>query len=431
MPPIRKALTSICIVVPLIYIYWFKVVALPDGGPHFSKSSRGHDLNNTLGFSRIFVINLPSRVDRRNTIALAGAVSNLSITFLDGLTGDQVPGNVVSPDTQSLALQDSGARGSWRSHMNAIQAVVDQGLGSALIMEDDVDWDVRLKKQLLTFADASRLWLKESRRDDGRVGLLPFMPPSFVGKRDDEAIEDEGAQKTTISLSSGVDIPNGMSSVYGDEWDVIWLGHCGSDLPGLQSTVSPLRVTVPDDITVPAPKHLKPHPFAYKDKLGELYPPHTRVVHAANGNTCSLAYAVSQQGARKMLWQFGENFVYQFDMMLRDWCQGEYPSTSDKIQPRRYSGKSREDTHNANDKFETVRNQVENPVCVTVQPPLISHHFSETSKSDIQAQGGGYAKGKGTPYIRLGVRENLERLVKGLGETEMVDQLLDDGPTIW
>ncbi|OTA93173.1 glycosyltransferase family 25 protein, partial [Hypoxylon sp. CO27-5] len=343
-------------------------------------------------FSKIFVINLPYRTDRRDAMALAGAVSNLTFTWIDGLSGDQVPDSVVS---LGQGGRSAGAKGSWRSHMNALQAVVRDNLQSALIMEDDIDWDIRIKSQLQAFASASRIWLREN----------------------DAAAAVRDSEGNTMQLNSvtGVDSKAGQS-VYGDDWDVLWLGHCGAGFPSERSSIPPLRIAIPNDATVPAPKHLKPHPFALQDKLGEVYPPHTRVVHASSGNVCSLAYAVSHQGARKLLSEFDAHYHTQWDLMLQKWCEGKYATTSPY----------RADAEKGDKKLrETL------PVCITVQPPFFSHYYAKGGSSNIQGQGGGYAKGTGSPYIRLSVRENLKRLVAGASESEMVDQLPDDGRAIW
>ncbi|KAI6089125.1 glycosyltransferase family 25 protein [Hypoxylon rubiginosum] len=361
MPPFRRAFATFCVLAPLIYIYW-RQFTTPGG--LLIDATPERIFNKTLGFSKIFVINLPSRTDRRDAMVLAGAVSNLSFSWIDGVTGDQVPDDIFPESDRG---HSAGARGSWRSHMNALQTIVDKDLGSALILEDDIDWDIRLKSQLQTFAAASRTWLRESQSSKSEVELLD----------------------TTIGAGGNVE------SVYGAAWDVLWLGHCGADLPKAQkSLTSPLVVTILEDETVPAPQHLKPHPFALQDKLGKQYPPHTRVVHASSGNVCTLAYAVSQEGARKLLLDFNSRYDAQWDLMLQKWCEGTPPT------------------------------------CLTVQPPLFSHYYPKGGASDIQGQGGGYAKGSGSPYIRLSVRENLGRLVTGEPFSQMVDQLPDDGEPI-
>jgi hypothetical protein len=373
--------------------------------------------------------------------------------------------------------------------MSALQTIVDQSLGSALVLEDDVDWDVRLKTQMGMFAIASRTWLdleKEKRKVLSRLEDLntttTTTPPRQVGgwagilsspfsrprdqqdpsshapvmrdprpDSDRERAMREEFERDTIPLYPSL-LPNtrrrngvNTESPYGDDWDVLWLGHCGADLPMARqdrSSVplssagsSSLKISLPGDVTVPAPKHLKPHPFGLRDKLAAVYPAHTRVVHAANGNVCSLAYAVSQRGARKLLWRFTkEGFVYQWDLMLRDYCMGEYEADEDE-EIRGNSGEQGGRRDRGEPELESV-----SPVCLTVQPPLISHHYAGegtaggggASVSNIRGQGGGFARGKkGTPYIRLSVQENLRRLLSSVPMNGLVDQLPDGGNTLW
>ncbi|KAI1747265.1 hypothetical protein F4782DRAFT_521924 [Xylaria castorea] len=494
----RRTLTIILAALSLICFYRLRFKSPDHSPPSWIRPGQdGEDvLNSTLGFAEIFVINLPSRRDRRDAMTMAGAVSNLNLTFLDGLTGDDSvaasssTGKSTNAGTKPSHSASAGARGSWHSHMNAMQTIVAQDLGSALVLEDDVDWDVRLKTQMGTFAQAARMWLdaeeEKRRRVSGLrnlkttarsqrvgrwlVGLVPSSssegvekqgskaesptgPDSSSAAADDRRAIEEGSERDTISLSPNLHLNNlgrgtHAQSPYGDDWDVLWLGHCGADLPTARrreplppsssredqfspsssSSSSSLTISIPDDETVPAPKHLKPHPFALHDKLSEAYPAHTRIVHAADGNVCSLAYAVSRTGARKLLRRFGrDGFVDQWDLMLRDYCMGEYEDRGGDG-----SGKvgDEEEEEGGNGGPPPPP-----PVCLTVQPPLISHHYAGeegASVSNIRGQGGGFARGKkGTPYVRLSVQENLSRLVAGFPVYKLIDQLPDDGDPLW
>ncbi|KAI8951776.1 hypothetical protein F4801DRAFT_578093 [Xylaria longipes] len=484
----RRTLIIILAALSLVCFYRLRSNSLDYGPPSWTRLSRNDEdvRNSTLGFAEIFVINLPSRRDRRDAMTMASAVSNLSLTFLDGFTGDDsVP--VSSPagkntdtgreGTKPSHSASAGARGSWRSHMNAMQIIVAKGLGSALVLEDDVNWDVRLKTQMRTFAKAALMWLdaEEERRkriprlrnrktaESRRVGRRLEYSLSEEGEEQDSGAEseigpgsdadadyrraiEEGLERDTIPLPPRLlssESKHGMrtASPYGDDWDVLWLGHCGASLPAAQQEPSALRrdqqfsssltISIPGDMTVPAPQHLKPHPFALRDELAEAYPPHTRVVHAADGNVCSLAYAVSQRGARKLLRRVGrEGFVDQWDLMLRDICMGGYEGRG-----RGGGGSDKKDGKEEKEKERLGENDDGPPVCLTVQPPLISHHYAGeegASVSNIRGQGGGFARGrKGTPYVRLGVQENLRRLVAGVPVHRLVDQLPDDGDPIW
>lgn len=249
-------------------------------------------------------------------------------------------------------------------------------MASALIFEDDADWDVRLKAQMQTFAQAARAFTQPVK---GQTLGEQYRHMHHA------EIPFEGLPKT---------ISHPKSSPYGDDWDVLWLGHCGTELPAMTQShgPSPLRVLIPNDATVPSPRHLQPHPFALQDPLGARYPPHTRVVHASRGTICLQAYAVSQKGARKLLRKFGlETFTAGWDIMLRDWCDGLYYA--------------RDAADNATGTDSDRHAKKRPPVCVVVEPPLFSHHYGKGTASDITTPGGGFVNKEKemTPYLRLSV----------------------------
>jgi len=83
---------------------------------------------------------------------------------------------------------------------------VDEGYGTALILEDDADWGVSLKSQLHTVAEKTRS-LGNVARD----------------QRTHSPYGDEWDQRT--------------HSPYGDEWDLLWLGNCATP-PGPRNAYS-------------------------------------------------------------------------------------------------------------------------------------------------------------------------------------------------
>jgi hypothetical protein len=68
------------------------------------------------------------------------------------------------------------------------------------------------------------------------------------------------------------------------------------------------------------------------------------------------------------------------------------------------------------------------PSCLTLQPPLFVQHYGHGGASDITAPGGGYIDNahEMTPYVRLSVRLNMGRLVKGFAMERLVDQWPDE-----
>jgi hypothetical protein len=75
-----------------------------------------------LQFQKLLVINMPERTDRRDAISLAAAASNMNVEFVMGVRAESIPEDALPPEgsTESIKLS-KGIKGSWRSHMNALQ----------------------------------------------------------------------------------------------------------------------------------------------------------------------------------------------------------------------------------------------------------------------------------------------------------------------
>ena len=187
-----------------------------------------------------------------------------------------------------------------------------------------------------------------------------------------------------------------VDSPYGDisRWDLLWLGHCGSRFPQASDINAPLgRVVLPNDDTVPEPQYLD---MEYGgSELIQQYPAHTRVVSRARMNTCSLAYGVSQPGARRLLYELGvHKMSAPNDIMLRYVCDG--------VDDRQLA------------------------TCFTVQPQLFQHHRPVGPKaafSDINDHGGDNNEKATTLNIRKSVRLNFPQLISGA--TDWVDSYPD------
>lgn len=143
---------------------------------------------------------------------------------------------------------------------------------------------------------------------------------------------------------------------YGRDWDVIWLGHCGTELPppsyASSASMAPSqdRLMLASDETVPDPKALKRHHSAPPDELGKIYPPHTRVYHRSYKTLCTVAYAVTQRGARKIMYEHGmRNLDKGYDFALSEWCDGK----------------------TKNSLTQSLR-----PMCLTTSPPIRTYPLS-------------------------------------------------------
>ncbi|KAH8727506.1 hypothetical protein GQ44DRAFT_703330 [Phaeosphaeriaceae sp. PMI808] len=406
-------------------------VQIPEDSFEYVKDdSLGDILNTTLGFQKIFVLNLPFRSDRRDAMSLSAAVSNIKIEYIDGVTGDSIKESAYPPPEENIKLL-TGIRGSWRTHMNAIQRVVEQNLTTAFILEDDVDWDIRIRQNLQRFALASRVLSQDIFNKLPHLkGHVEYRPNTETEEMAFKIIDSKNLPRTLPSLPlSSVNNNNGPSiSPYGDPstWDILWLGHCGAGFPRDSRPQSPslkhhtsvnpsnLILTQSNDPTVPVGKYLKAHPFqGGPDALATAYPPHTRIYHrSTGGQLCTVGYVVSQRGARRLLHQFGiKGWNGIFDSEMGRWCAGEDPDMGPNY-PKPAPGQK---------KIKKER------VCLTSHPPIFAHHHPLQGESDIGGLGGGYARNYETKYLRYSVRMNLENLVQGKKERELTDQWPDEG----
>jgi GR25 family glycosyltransferase involved in LPS biosynthesis len=69
---------------------------------------------------------------------------NITMQRISGVKGDSIHPVVIPNETKLNA----GQLGCWRSHVNCWHKVIEDGVDTALILEDDADWDVTLKDQL-------------------------------------------------------------------------------------------------------------------------------------------------------------------------------------------------------------------------------------------------------------------------------------------
>ncbi|KAF2642605.1 hypothetical protein P280DRAFT_478694 [Massarina eburnea CBS 473.64] len=339
--------------------------------------------NKTLGFEKIFVINAPWRTDRKDAMSLMASFHDISFDWVDGIDPEQIKETAYPPGNHREVNQ--GARGCWRAHMNALREVITQNLSTALIFEDDIDWDIRLRTQLSSFARAARTLPSLIQQSSSHS---PQHPPTSKAKPPNPT---DLAQRSSIPLTS---TPHSTPSPdpYGRDWDILYLGHCGASLPP-PSPFHPTRITHTDDPTVPVPKHLRFRSGASQDAFATLYPPHTRLYHrTANSTLCLHAYAVTQRGARKLLYHFGmRDFSQGFDFAVSDYCGGDL---------RRRIGER----------------EGEKPVCLTVQPPLVSQYWSESGGGGDITGTGGAGRMVGSRYVRWSARAGLGRRWSGVGD---------------
>lgn len=241
--------------------------------------------NSTLGFQEIFVVSLKERTDRQDAMTLQASVSNLNLTFVDAAKGQDIP-SLALPHKLDKAPAEVGC---WRSHLNVMRHVVENNIQTALIFEDDADWDVALRAQMREAADGFR-WILQDQ---------------------EEAI-----------------------SPYGDGWDLLWIGHTGvTTRDHRHSSVDySRRWVISKDPTVVHPKALRTVWYAPNMKHWEEGPDadlQTRTMFLSGRGYGSSAWAVSQKGAQRILYEMSLTpYNNPIDAGMGEFCNRE---TSDMV----------------------------------------------------------------------------------------------------
>ena len=133
----------------LVLLCLLKLDALRSLSLYGKQRETVHDVfNNTLGFQQIFAIGLPDRTDKRDTLTLAASLTSINLSWMEGVRPNEISEKAVPP-TWNFENQKPSVLACWRAHMNVIERVVREKIQTALILEDDVDWDVTIKHQLV------------------------------------------------------------------------------------------------------------------------------------------------------------------------------------------------------------------------------------------------------------------------------------------
>jgi GR25 family glycosyltransferase involved in LPS biosynthesis len=173
----------------------------------------------------------------------------MRLRFVEAIIGKDATGQPANWPNDNEGFD--GAKGCMMSHVKAMRYMVKHNVQSALVMEDDADWDIRIKQALPEFARGARQLTDRAKLDDA-------------------------------------DQP------YGDNWDMLWMGHCGTRPSPYDENVFSFN-----DATVPP---LEQHrSFLYPPPDMSHYPPQTRLLYPPIDGYCTSGVAVSLRGAKKFL----------------------------------------------------------------------------------------------------------------------------------
>ncbi|KAL5041765.1 hypothetical protein BDW71DRAFT_191185 [Aspergillus fruticulosus] len=226
--------------------------------------------NSTLGFEAILAL---SPFPSWRTTGLQAAAQ---LTGLDIQIPPQPP---ISPEIidafASLGPEDArhpnhGSAVAWMAHLDLIKHVVQSEFETALILEDDVDWDLSIREQMVGVAEAVRR-----------------------------------LTKTADSTADSTAAPYGLS------WDVLWVGLCAETWDrGFETQF------IDDETVIPADRYVG----LGKAPVDRL-PSGQRAVFYSGAPICTFAYALTREGARNVLLDVGAGKDEAFDISLMNGCR--------------------------------------------------------------------------------------------------------------
>ncbi|KAK1756753.1 glycosyltransferase family 25 protein [Echria macrotheca] len=282
--PVRirfRFLAIIAVAVVLVYRLWLFPPA-QSWLPLTAREGRAPvlDANSTLGFGAIYVV---SKADspRRHGLLQAANVTDIDLT---------IPSQPKWTEKDFGSPERKSSRGSllaWLGHLHLLRQFIDSGLESALILEDDVDWDIRLRSLQAPLVSAAMRTVLASRSGSSAK--------SSWSSDDIDYYSDDAAAR----------YPYGDPSL----WDLLYMGHCGDYFHGMDRGFEAGHVRPKDlaavqhlsfnDTSLPDFDNLHPWTASLLTNLG--VPVHTRLVHRSIFPLCTFAYAVTRHSARRLV----------------------------------------------------------------------------------------------------------------------------------
>ncbi|KAF2456849.1 hypothetical protein BDY21DRAFT_287042 [Lineolata rhizophorae] len=249
--------------------------------------------NATLGFGAVLAIS-GENSPRREGLLQAANVSEIDLTILkQPRWTDKDVSDFRDPDESSIS---KGSILAWLAHRHALSWFVEQtSLETVLILEDDVDFDARL-----------------------RSTQIPLAAATFRSIFQDYDVDDR--------------------YYYGDpsRWDLLYLGHCGDywkpvsqgigvghhlprDLAGVPHAIF-------EDPTVLPRYYMHPYTASLLTAFG--VPDRRRLAHASKFPLCTFGYAVTRPAAKRILDELalphepkaGEDGPRAFDVAILHGC---------------------------------------------------------------------------------------------------------------
>ncbi|KAI1165724.1 hypothetical protein F5B18DRAFT_609600 [Nemania serpens] len=197
-------------------------------------------------------------------------------------TGDGKENATTTAVATAAIKPNLGSAKAWIAHLDLLKYVVAAGLETAFIVEDDVDFDVRIKTQMRLVSETVRAYTR---------GASLSSPDHGDGDGDDDA------------------------TPFGTAWDVLWLGHCGATI---DADLARQPLSYADPTRCPTASYVG----WWTANLEAQVPAGHRIVQDAGHRTvCTFGYGVTRRSAQKILEALGAGGSEAFDVLLAARCR--------------------------------------------------------------------------------------------------------------
>lgn len=262
---------SVCILIALIVItalLYYRPSLSEQVTSSISGKSKVQPANATLGFGGLYVVSGPGSPRRRH-IEEAAAVTELELRIPQQATWTDEDVRNFRPANEEESRVLTGSVKAWLSHHIVLREFLESGLETAMIFEDDIDWDIHLRTQQIPLA-----------------------------------------QRAVQSLSDAINLDT-TQYPWGTEvdWDLLYVGHCGDYFGDVEKGVGvgyshPEQLTnnrhvLYEDRTMLARTDL--HPFTASILTAFGVPEQTRMIHQSRWPLCTFGYAITRRTAERIL----------------------------------------------------------------------------------------------------------------------------------
>jgi hypothetical protein len=314
-------------------------------GSIWPRKKAAHD-NSTLGFGQILVLHDSQHesVFQRKAFDLAATDANITYTYIDAPRGVHAHTALVGGTSDHHPVRNEAVPPQWHTYVLALNTAANGDAASSLIISEDADWDVHLRDQMRYITSSLQLckeWRTEAEqirrhgsdeysrtssycRGPGHCKRSttsghPDYPRTYPGCADDELL---------LRLIEGPNI------------DVAWLANCHDKADSIRGgTDQKFNFLTGNHKDSRAPQRENKRYQMPKPGRADAAP--ARLPSKISTTACPLAFAVSRDGARKML----AHLLRSDPMMpmkdtLTDFCKTPHAFCSD-VRPalfRKYKG---------------------------------------------------------------------------------------------